>query len=137
MVASSGIASLLLTGGRTAHSTFKLPLEIMDNSICGFVKNSDRAIFLKKADLIIWDEVPMQHRHCVEAVNRTLQDIRNDEAPFGGITVVLGGDFRQTLPIITKGVREDFVGASLRRSPLWQHVNVLNLIQNMRLDARD
>ncbi|KAL5699213.1 hypothetical protein ACHQM5_030148 [Ranunculus cassubicifolius] len=137
MVASSGIASLLLTGGRTAHSTFKLPLEIMDNSVCGFVKNSDRAIFLKKADLIIWDEVPMQHRHCVEAVNRTLQDIRNDEAPFGGITVVLGGDFRQTLPIITKGVREDFVGASLRRSPLWQHVNVLNLIQNMRLDARD
>ncbi|KAL5704888.1 hypothetical protein ACHQM5_023252 [Ranunculus cassubicifolius] len=108
MVASSGIASLLLTGGRTAHSTFKLPLDIMDNTVCGFAKNSERANFLKQADLIIWDEVPMQHRYCVEAVDRTLQDIRNNPAPFGGITIVMGGDFRQTLPVITKGVREEF-----------------------------
>ncbi|KAL5726249.1 hypothetical protein ACHQM5_009304 [Ranunculus cassubicifolius] len=79
----------------------------------------------------------MQHRYCVEAVDRTLQDIRNDPKPFGGITIVMGGDFRQTLPVITKGVREEFIGASLRRSPLWTHVNVFNLVQNMRLDARE
>ncbi|PKC64983.1 hypothetical protein RhiirA1_320842, partial [Rhizophagus irregularis] len=33
-VASSGIAALLLPGGRTAHSCFKIPLEIHEDSTC-------------------------------------------------------------------------------------------------------
>ena len=76
----------------------------------------------------------MQHRHCVEAVDRTLRDIRNSEKPFGGITVVLGGDFRQILPVVPKGVREQIVNASLRRSNLWKDICVLPLVLNMRLD---
>ena len=42
-VASSGIASLLLLGGRTAHSTFCIPLDVLENSICGFSKQSMHA----------------------------------------------------------------------------------------------
>ncbi|KAF7153354.1 hypothetical protein RHSIM_Rhsim01G0099600 [Rhododendron simsii] len=109
-IASSGIASLLLVGGRIAHSTFCIPLD---------------------------DEVTMPHTHCVEAVDRTLRDICNCEKPFWGITVVLGGDFRQILPIITKGVREQIVNASLRHSVLWKETNVLTLDVNMRLDQTD
>ncbi|XP_028106139.1 uncharacterized protein LOC114305254, partial [Camellia sinensis] len=52
------------------------------------------------------------HRHCVEAVDRTLRDTCDSEKPFGGITVVLGGDFRQILPIITKGVHEQIIGTN-------------------------
>ena len=37
----------------------------------------------------------MQHRYCIEAVDRTLQDICGNGKSFGGITVVLGGDFRK------------------------------------------
>jgi hypothetical protein len=55
------------------------------------------------------------------------------DQPFGGIVVVLGGDFRQTLPIIPKGKREDIVGATLPRSHLWLHVTFTNLTDNMRL----
>ena len=33
-VASSGITSLLLEGGRTAHSTFKIPLQVNNTSFC-------------------------------------------------------------------------------------------------------
>jgi hypothetical protein len=55
------------------------------------------------------------------------------DQPFGGIVVVLGGDFRQTLPIIPKGKREDIVGATLTRSHLWLHVTFTNLTDNMRL----
>ncbi|PIA31381.1 hypothetical protein AQUCO_05000048v1 [Aquilegia coerulea] len=101
MVASSGIASLLLTGGRTAHSTFKIPFEVLDDSVCSVTKQTIHAELFKRAKLIIWDEVPMQHRFCVEAVDRTLRDIREIKEPFGGVTVVLGGDFKQTLPIGT------------------------------------
>ena len=74
-VASSGIAALLLIGGRTAHSCFKIPLKIHEDSMCTFAKNSELAELLQITDLIIWDEAPMQHRHVHECVNRTLQDV--------------------------------------------------------------
>ncbi|PIA41356.1 hypothetical protein AQUCO_02200045v1 [Aquilegia coerulea] len=119
MVASLGIASLLLTGGRTAHSTFKIPFEVLDDSVCSVTKQTIHAELFKRAKLIIWDEVPMQHRFCVEAVDRTLRDIREINEPFGGVTVVLGGDFKQTLPVITKGTRQEIVRACLTKSHLW------------------
>jgi len=49
--------------------------------------------------------------------------------------VVLGGDFRQILPVVPKGGREDIVSASLPRSNLWQHVTILRLHINMRVMA--
>ncbi|XP_026454030.1 uncharacterized protein LOC113355393 [Papaver somniferum] len=136
-VASSGIASLPLVGGRTAHSTFKIPIEINVTSVWSIPKQSSTAKFLKEAKLIIWDEVPMQHRFCVESVNRLLKNIRGNELAFGGITVVMGGDFRQTLPVIPNGGRADVVGACVRRSVLWNNITVLTLIKNMRLDLQD
>ncbi|MCO5572036.1 hypothetical protein L7F22_025787 [Adiantum nelumboides] len=48
---------------------------------------------------------------------------------FGGKTMLLGGDFRQILPVM----REHIVGASLCNSKLWRHIKVLKLIENMRL----
>jgi hypothetical protein len=42
----------------------------------------------------------MTNRLAFEALDRTLQDIRHCSKPFGGIAVVLSGDFRQTLPVI-------------------------------------
>ncbi|XP_052189987.1 uncharacterized protein LOC127799809 [Diospyros lotus] len=133
-VASSGIASLLLVGGRTAHSTFSIPLDVLDYSNCGLSKQSLQAELFRETKLIIWDEVPMQHRHCVEAVDRTLRDICDSEKPFGGITIVLSGDFRQILPVIPKRVREQIVNASLRHSVLWKHIHILTLDLNMRLN---
>lgn len=124
-IASSGIASLLLKGGRTAHSTFCIPLDVHDNYVCGFSKQSLQAELFRGTKLIIWAEVPMQHKHCVEEVDHkhcveevdhTLQDVCDNEKIFGGISIVLGGDFRQILLVVPKRVREDIVNASLRCS---------------------
>ena len=75
-VASSGIASLLLIGGRTSYSTFKIPIEIHESSTCAITRNSDLAELIQMTDLVIWDETPMQHRHIHEAVNRTFKNIK-------------------------------------------------------------
>jgi hypothetical protein len=69
----------------------KIPLDITAESRCPVPKQSDLAQLLRQVKLIIWDEAPMQHRYCPEAVNRLLQDIRDDRPLFGGITVVFGG----------------------------------------------
>ncbi|CAN1770793.1 ATP-dependent DNA helicase PIF1 [Linum perenne] len=59
----------------------------------------------------------------------------NGYKPFGGKTVLLGGDFRQTLPVVTGGGRGESVDACLTRSVLWSHCRLLHLSTNMRLDA--
>jgi len=134
-VASSGIAALLLIGGRTSHSVFKIPIEIHETSVCNIRKNSVLADLIRAADLVIWDEAPMQHRHIHEAVNRTFQDIRGSDALFGGLPVVFGGDFQQILPVIEKGSRPEIVGACLQRCHIWSSLQVLHLHQNMRLNV--
>jgi len=134
-VASSGIASLLLEGGRTAHSTFKIPIPAIETSIAGIKRNTLMHDVLKHTKIIIWDEVPMQHKHAVTSVDRLLRDLLGEEGkPFGGITVLFGGDFRQTLPVVPRALRQEIVSASIARSPLWNHIEVHYLTQNMRLD---
>ncbi|KAK9725314.1 hypothetical protein RND81_05G136000 [Saponaria officinalis] len=138
-VASSGIASLLLPLGRTAHSRFDIPIKLTDTSTCNIAQGTPQAYLIKKAKLIVWDEAPMTHRHAFEAVNRTICDIlqhtHDDEENtiFGGKKILLGGDFRQILPVVSKGKREDIVRASISKSKLWDQCQVFTLTQNMRL----
>jgi len=133
-VASSGIAALLLPLGRTAHSVFKIPIDdLHDQSTCTIPKTGNRADLLRTAKMIVWDEVGPQHRYAIEAFDRTLQDIRSSDRPFGGLTVVFGGDYQQTLPVVVRGSREATVDATLRRSHLWSSISVLRLRENMRL----
>ena len=51
----------------------------------------------------------MIHRAHVEALDRTLRDIRSSNKIMGGITVMFAGDFRQMLPVIVRGIRADIV----------------------------
>jgi len=62
-------------------------------------------------------------------------DPLNEFKPFGGMTIVLGGDFRQILPVVRKGPRQDMVDASINSSKIWTYCNVLRLTVNMRLGA--
>ena len=48
----------------------------------------------------------MQDKYCQEAVDLTMRDIKSSDLPFGGVTVVFGGDFQQILPVVSKGARE-------------------------------
>ena len=124
-VALSGIASLLLLGGKTAHSTFCIPLAINDLSTCNINQKSLRAKLLMEAKLIICDQAPMMNKLCFQAFDRTLRNImratnqHNADKPFG----------------VRKGSRYDIVNSSINYSDLWQYCTVLKLSQNMRLKS--
>ncbi|XP_062209761.1 uncharacterized protein LOC133911510 [Phragmites australis] len=81
----------------------------------------------------------MAHRFCFEASDRSLRDIlsinepANTKEPFGGMKILLGGDFRQVLPVINHGSATDAINASLISSPLWQYFTVFKLTINMQL----
>jgi hypothetical protein len=100
VVASSRIASLLLLGGRTAHSRFKIPIDLHDESTCNITQQMKVAELVRKTNLIIRDEAQMMHCRAFEFVDWTLRDLMQlDDAHatdkiFGGKIVVLDGDFR-------------------------------------------
>ena len=81
-VASSGIAATLLPGGRTAHSTFKLPLDLVSDDMptCNVTRNSSVAALMKKVKLVVMDECTMLHKHAYEAINRMLKDVRESKS---------------------------------------------------------
>ncbi|XP_071709075.1 uncharacterized protein [Rutidosis leptorrhynchoides] len=139
-VASSGTASLLLPGGRTAHSRFVIPLELLENSTCGIKQNTHLAALLHEARLIIWDEAPMTQRYAFEALDKTLRDILGAKAEenrrklFGGMPILLGGDFRQILPVIPKGKRQEVVHACINQSDLWKFCQIHTLSRIMRVN---
>ena len=61
-VASSGVASLLLPNGRTAHSRFRIPIDIDELSVCDIKRGTKLAELLTQTALIIWDEALMTNR---------------------------------------------------------------------------
>ncbi|XP_077222124.1 uncharacterized protein LOC143855967 [Tasmannia lanceolata] len=73
--ATSGVAASIIPGGRTAHSRFKIPIDVKITTVCGIPKQCGTAKLLVKAAIIIWDEAPMSKKYEVEALDRTLQDI--------------------------------------------------------------
>jgi ATP-dependent DNA helicase PIF1 len=77
----------------------------------------------------------MMHKHAYEALNRTLQDICGNKCPFGDKVVVMGGDFRQVLPVIPNGSPAEILNASLNSSYLWQNFKKFNLNKNMRVES--
>lgn len=106
-------------------------------------KGSSLAALISKVNLIIWDEAPMAHRHAFETLDRSLRDLLSHDnpsaatQPFGGKTVLLGGDFRQILSVIPHGKRPDMVLASISKYYLWKMARVFSLFINMRLRQED
>lgn len=75
----------------------------------------------------------MTHRYIFEAVERTFRDVCSTNEPFGGKLLIFGGDFRQVLPVVTKGNRADVVAASISKAIFWPYCTMRHLRLNMRL----
>uniref|UniRef100_A0A0L8GD36 ATP-dependent DNA helicase n=1 Tax=Octopus bimaculoides TaxID=37653 RepID=A0A0L8GD36_OCTBM len=115
-VALSGFAVTILSRGRTNYSAFKLPLNLVTNDSPNFNirKGTGSAEVLRQCHLIIWDECTMSHRGAMEALDKTLQDIRGNKKSMEGVTLVLLGDFSQTLLVIPRQIRSDEIKAYIK-----------------------
>ncbi|UYV80721.1 hypothetical protein LAZ67_19001536 [Cordylochernes scorpioides] len=102
-----------------------------------YEKNSDKASLLRSCKLLVWDECTMAHKIALEVLDRTLQDIRDDPQPMGGLVVLLAGDFRQILPVVTRGTPADELNACLKSSYLWSHIVKMHLIVKIRVQLHN
>ncbi|XP_050665171.1 ATP-dependent DNA helicase pif1-like [Leptidea sinapis] len=98
-VTSSGIAATLLMRGKTTHTAFRLPLELLslftdllnlnhtETPLCNIPKQSNAAQVLHDCKIIVWDESTVLHKGAFEALNRTLKDIRENNFTMDRVTV--------------------------------------------------
>ena len=104
VTASTGIAATHMSG-TTIHSWSGIGIkdELTDRDLTNLSRKQFLADRLKDTAVLIIDEISMLHAKQLNLVNQVLKHVRKNEKAFGGIQVVVAGDFFQLPPIGSKG----------------------------------
>ena len=130
----SGMVAAMFESGRTMHNTFGLSVPCIDNTVPSVTAYSSRGKRLLDADVIIIDECSQPPVFVYEACDTLLRSIKQKDSCFGGITVLMTGDFRQTLPIIRNATPIKIINSCLKNWKYWPIVRKFKLVEHMRLD---
>jgi hypothetical protein len=87
---------------------------------------------LKEAYLIIIDEASALTKFMLDAIDYLLKDIMYSKKTFGGKIILLGGDFRQCLPVIRHGRKLDILESTIKYSDNWKYFHTYLLTKNKR-----
>jgi len=102
LCAPTGIAALTIRG-KTVHSLCKFPPAwIVQKDIRVIQKTQE---ILKQARVLVIDEISMVNANLLDSLHKFLRLNRNDESPFGGISVVMVGDLYQLPPVVTSSTQ--------------------------------
>jgi len=104
VAAPTGMAAVNIDG-QTLHRLCSLPPAFV---LARDIKYNARRIEVRKAKVLIIDEVSMVTANVLDATSAFLKKNRSDDRPFGGLPVVVVGDLFQLPPIVTRDVRELF-----------------------------
>lgn len=123
LTASTGISALNIQGV-TIHTWARLktgsqPAETIAKSIA---RNKEAKKTILSCTYLVLDEISMLPDFLFDLLNEVLQLVRNNQAPFGGIQMILVGDFLQLPPIMRNG--EDFCF----KSSTWRFANIKTVL---------
>ena len=118
VTATTGLAATHL-GGTTIHSWSGMG--ISDELHDGFADHFSKARreIIEKTDVLIIDEISMLHDFRLDMVDEICRVIRENDEPFGGIQVIMSGDFFQ-LPPINRG--DSRAGGFVVNAQVWQEL---------------
>ncbi len=120
ITASSGIAATHI-GGRTVHSWSGLGIRetVDDQHMKKIVNNTPLADNIADTEVLIIDEISMLDGNRLDAINLIVKTVKKSSLPFGGMQVVLCGDFFQ-LPPISKDRDKNYAFSSIA----WAELNL-------------
>lgn len=119
VTATTGLAATHI-GGTTIHAWSgigvhdELPEDFED-----YLLKSRRDI-IETTDILVIDEISMLHDYRLDMVDAVARKVRDDERPFGGIQVVLCGDFFQLPPVNRQDSRE---GSFVVNAAVWEQLD--------------
>lgn len=119
VTATTGLAATHLNGN-TIHSWSGIGVhdELPNNFHEGLLRGRRDTII--KTDVLIIDEISMLHDYRLDMVDEISRKVRGVDAPFGGIQVVLCGDFFQLPPVSRRESRQ---GGFVVNSQVWQELD--------------
>ena len=119
VTATTGLAATHLSG-TTIHSWSGIGIN--DSLEPGFIEHMSkgRIEIIEKTDVLIIDEVSMLHDYRLDMVDEVCRAVRKKDEPFGGIQVIMSGDFFQ-LPPINRG--DSRAGGFIVNSKVWQELD--------------
>ena len=140
-VAPTGIAAVNI-GGATIHKTFGLNtgIQFSTPSINDKIKD---VLANEKLKRLVIDEISMVRADTFSVIDKILKSVRKNKAPFGGLQVVVIGDFYQLPPILTSKEKVPFStkydSIFCFATPAWKNANftVVDLKESMRQSDKD
>ena len=108
VTASTGIASTHING-QTIHSWSGIGVATALTEPLIKLIRSRRRRKIQDTDILVIDEVSMMHAWLFDMVDQVCRIIRHDPRPFGGMQVVLSGDFFQLPPVSVSGRNNDVI----------------------------
>lgn len=116
VTATTGLAATHL-GGNTIHAWSGIGVRDSLDGIFFSKLSKSRTELIEKADILVIDEISMLHDFRLDMIEEVARRIRGGDRPFGGLQVVLCGDFFQ-LPPINRG--DSRQGGFVTRSKIWE-----------------
>ncbi len=111
VTASTGIAATHING-QTIHSFSGIGLaNVLTDSLIKTIRTR-RKRRLQATDVLVIDEVSMMHAWLFDMVDQVCRRVRRDTRPFGGLQVVLSGDFFQLPPVSVSNRNNDVITPS-------------------------
>ncbi len=109
VVASTGAAAVLV-GGRTFHSFFGLGIGEggLEETVARARRSRKLGVRLKMAQCVVIDEVSMLSGNTLVAAERIAREIRENDEPWGGLRIIVVGDFAQLPPVTAGGQQKDW-----------------------------
>jgi ATP-dependent DNA helicase PIF1 len=119
VTATTGLAASHL-GGTTVHAWSGLGIhDSFPSDYLGSLSKSRRET-IEATDVLIIDEVSMLHDFRLDLIEEAARSVRDSDEPFGGIQVILCGDFFQLPPVNRSGSKG---GGFIFGSQSWKALN--------------
>lgn len=139
ITASTGIASTHM-GGTTIHSWAGIGIKdiIHEKDIEDLMKRQYLRNRFKKTKVLIIDEISMLHAHRLDMVDLVCRVFKGNSMPFGGMQVIMCGDFFQLPPVVRRekpleGSQESLIEGESAKPISTQFVTESDIWHRMRL----
>lgn len=135
VTASTGIAATHM-GGMTIHSWAGIGIHsyLSDEALESMAEKSYLSKRFDRVRVLIIDEVSMLHHFRFDMVDSVLKAMKGNSEPFGGIQVVLCGDFFQLPPVARSGEPESHF---IYKSEAWRNGNFSILYLDEQFRQKD
>jgi ATP-dependent DNA helicase PIF1 len=116
VTATTGLAATHLNG-TTIHAWSGIGVHDSIDKYMAAKLGKSRQEIVRRADVLVIDEISMLHDFRLDMVDEILRMVRESDAPFGGLQVILCGDFFQLPPVNRRDSRQ---GSFIISSNVWQ-----------------